>query len=73
MEHYLQEKHAEEYMGLDDGMPEAFDAWMLNLDVDEWIEYADKYAKETFKREFHDNLPEIFGGTKDALSKLTIR
>jgi len=44
MEHYLQEKHAEEYMGTDDDMPEAFDAWMLDLDVDEWIKLSDDYS-----------------------------
>jgi len=47
MENYLQEKHAENYMGLDDDMPDAFDAWMLDLEVDEWIEYADEYAVQS--------------------------
>jgi len=45
MEKYLQEKHAEHYMGTDDNMPDAFDAWMLALDVDEWIKYADAYEQ----------------------------
>lgn len=46
MEQFLQEKHAEDYMGTDDNMPDAFDAWLVNLDVDEWLRYADEYADE---------------------------
>ena len=45
MEEFLKEKHAENYMGLDDDMPDAFDEWLLDLDVNEWIMYADEYSK----------------------------
>jgi len=44
MENYLQKKHAEHYMGTDDEMPDAFDAWMLDLDVAEWIELSNDYC-----------------------------
>ena len=44
MEKYLQELHAEEYMGTDDDMPEAFDTWLVELQVEDWIENADRYA-----------------------------
>ena len=67
MEHYLQEKHAEEYMGLDDGMPEAFDAWMLDLDIDEWIKYADNYGIVLIKAAWSVSADV----TKEELSKLT--
>jgi hypothetical protein len=42
---FLQDQHAEEYHGLDDEMPDAFDSWLVELDVDTMIEYADKYAQ----------------------------
>jgi hypothetical protein len=45
MEDFLQNKHAEDYMGTDDDMPDSFDAWLQNLDVDEWIKLADEYKK----------------------------
>ncbi len=81
MENYLQEKHAENYMGLDDDMPDAFDAWMLDLEVDEWIEYADEYAvqsavdklmeyhKEEMSLYIQSVAPELCKGTQEALSK----
>ena len=44
METFLEEKHAEEYQGLDDGMPDAFESWLLQLDVYEWLEFSEMYA-----------------------------
>lgn len=44
MEEFLKEKHAEQYTGLDDDMSDAFDNWMMDLDVDEWIMYGDMYG-----------------------------
>jgi len=29
---------------LDDDMPDAFEAWILNLDIDTLIDYADAYG-----------------------------
>ena len=43
MEDYLKDVHAEQYEGLDDDMPDAFNDWLTELDVDEWIEYAEKW------------------------------
>lgn len=48
-EQYLQDKHGEQYVGLDDSMPEDFEEWLDGLSVDEWIEYGDKYATEKGK------------------------
>lgn len=45
-EDFLKEQHAEEYMGTDDDMPEAFENWMANLDVQEVIEYAEAWGGE---------------------------
>lgn len=43
-EDYLQTKHAEQYHGLDDNMPDDYEEWLSNLSSDEWIFYAQKYA-----------------------------
>ena len=41
-EDFLKDKHAEQYHGLDDDMPDAFEHWLSNLDVDELIKFADE-------------------------------
>ena len=69
MEHYLQEKHAEEYMGTDDDMPDAFKAWMLDLDIDEWIKHADNYGIVLIKAAWSVSADV----TKEELSKLTTK
>lgn len=43
---YLQNIHAEDYHGVDDDMPDAFDNWLSELEVDDIIEYADGYANK---------------------------
>ena len=43
-EEYLQEKHAQQYQGLDDEMPDDYNEWLLDLDIDDWINYMEKYA-----------------------------
>lgn len=45
-ENYLQDIHASNYMGTDDDMLDNFDNWLSNLDGEEYINYADDYAKE---------------------------
>ena len=44
-EDFLQEKHAEQYTGLDDEMPDAYSEWLADLDPCNMIKYADQYAK----------------------------
>ena len=39
-ENFLQEKHAEHYHGLDDDMPDAYEAWLEGLQIDDIIKYA---------------------------------
>ena len=43
-EDFLVEKHAEQYQGLDDEMPDDFSDWLQDLDVDVMLAYADLYA-----------------------------
>ena len=42
---YLKCIHAEDYIGTDDNMPDAFDDWLGNLDIDEIMLYAEAYAQ----------------------------
>ena len=44
-EDFLQEKHGNQYTGLDDEMPEAYEEWLQDLDVQELINFANQYAK----------------------------
>jgi hypothetical protein len=41
---FLQDKHADGYMGTDDNMPEDFERWVSELDTDILIDWADEYA-----------------------------
>ena len=43
-EDYLQEKHSEQYYGLDDDMPDDYDDWVGNLDVQELIDFAELWG-----------------------------
>ena len=45
-EEFLQEKHAENYHGLDDEMPDAFNNWLGNLPVDTLIDYAEEWKNK---------------------------
>jgi len=36
-EDFLQEVHGEQYIGTDDMMPDDFEKWLQDLDVDRWI------------------------------------
>ena len=42
-EKYLQDKHADQYQGLDDEMPDNFSEWLEDMGPDEMIEYAEKW------------------------------
>ena len=44
---FLADKHAEDYEGLDDEMPDAFDEWLYSLPIDTIIKYADEYKNKT--------------------------
>lgn len=44
-EDFLAEKHAKQYKGLDDEMPDDFNNWLVEVEQDSIIKYADEYAK----------------------------
>ena len=42
---FLQDKHAQNYHGTDDNMPEAFDAWLTDdLQIEDLIAYAEEWC-----------------------------
>lgn len=45
-ESFLQEKHAKVYHGCDDDMPDAFDAWVSEIEGDEMQQYAEMWGEE---------------------------
>lgn len=46
---FLIDKHARQYTGLDDEMPEDFSEWLAGLDPETWIEYAEKWRGKWMK------------------------
>jgi len=51
MEQYLQQKHSENYTGTDDDMPDAFESWLGNMQVDDLIKYADELTQQALAEE----------------------
>lgn len=43
-EEYLQDIHMEGYTGTDDDSPDAFDSWLVELDGEEYIKYAQEWG-----------------------------
>ena len=48
-EAYLAEIHAEQYIGAKDLMIDDLTDWLEDLDIEEWIEYGDKFGQELLK------------------------
>lgn len=44
-EDYLKEIHADGYIGSDDDMSDDFEGWVTELQVDDLIDYGNKFAK----------------------------
>ena len=67
-EDYLQEKHADQYVGLDDDMPDDFNDWLMNLDVDELLDYGEKYGvkirHEGWKAGWDECKEQVFNNLK---------
>lgn len=46
---YLQEQHATDYRGTDDDMPNSFDNWLADIDIEDLIEFGEQYGKYLLK------------------------
>ena len=44
-ENFLMEKHAEQYVGTDDMMPDDFNDWVTDLDVEDLIKFGNEFAR----------------------------
>ncbi len=58
-EQYLQEMHAEQYIGTDDDMPDDFNNWLDQFDATAMMGLAESYGeliqgKKTFKEEYEE-------------------
>lgn len=47
-EEFLEEIFSNNYSGTDDDMPERFDTWISNLDIQDVIDYAALYGKQCY-------------------------
>lgn len=56
-EDYLRDQHAEDYIGLDDDMADAFEDWLSGLDVSDVIQYAELYGGH----QFNAGMKEVIG------------
>lgn len=43
-EEYLRDVHAEDYIGTDDDMPDAFEGWLENMGIDLLLAHGDKFG-----------------------------
>ena len=41
---YLQEKYLEQEQIIDNVIPEDFDDWLYDLEIEDWFYYGEKYA-----------------------------
>ena len=48
-ESFLQDKHMEDYHGLDDDAPDAYEGWLENLQIDDFIAYGQEYGKQEYE------------------------
>ena len=58
-EDYLEDIHAEDYHGLDDDMSDNFDAWVADLEADNFISYGQKFADMRYRQGKIDILNKI--------------
>lgn len=49
-EEYLQDIHGEDYHGTGDDMPEGFESWLVDLQVDDIIAYAEAWHKSELSK-----------------------
>ena len=48
-EDYLKTRHAEDYIGKDDDMPDSFDSYLEDLDNEEMIKLADAWTTKVIE------------------------
>jgi hypothetical protein len=73
-EDFLKTKHADHYMGTDDDMPDAFEGWLEDIQLDGVIAYAEEYGEVRFesgrkdeRKRIHKAFLEVFTGAGELL------
>lgn len=69
-EEFLQNKHAENYHGTDDDMPDRYEHWLSQLDVSEVMEFAEE-AMQLARIEGKQEIVDIIEPTIKELSGLS--
>ncbi|KKR00137.1 MAG: hypothetical protein UT24_C0016G0026 [Candidatus Woesebacteria bacterium GW2011_GWB1_39_12] len=44
-EDFLRKKHADQYTGTDDLMPDDYEDWLMDLSADDFIDFGNEYGK----------------------------
>lgn len=70
-EDFLKEKHAEDYHGTDDNMPDAFDDWCGDLDIQEIMDFADEAVHQAELQGIKRGSEKAEEGIKKAFQGLT--
>ena len=55
---YLRDLHANDYHGRDDDMPDEFERWLTNLDLQDVIDYGNEYG-EVLEKIIHERYAEV--------------
>jgi len=58
-EDFLMEKHSENFNGIKDQIVDDFPDWLVFLDVDDFITYADKYRSKALKIQKQEIIKKI--------------
>jgi len=72
-EDFLKEKHAKNYMGTDDDMPDDFERWVGELDTQKILDFGDEAIRRN-RIEAMENILDSFAphirGLREMLSKI---
>jgi hypothetical protein len=49
-EQFLIDRHASQYLGLDDEMPDDYQSWLGTLDAEDFMLFGEKYGAERYKK-----------------------
>ena len=58
-EEFLMDKHGEDYTGTDDMMPDAFNDWIQDLEIEDFINYGNEYVQKFRRKKIDEGKPKI--------------
>lgn len=60
-EEFLQQKHAEQYKGTDDDMEEDYERWIMELEIEQIIQFAEKWHDIEMRNKYREAFDNLFG------------